>query len=272
VASSTALEVIGVLPRLNMPSDRLPAALPMDGHRSFAGDPIHGVVLEQPFSAFSETIRTIRVAADTASPNGPMKVLGFVSALPGEGKTTVAMNVARLAAQAGERVLIIDGDLRRPSLSRALATPGAPGLVQVLAGQAALDTMLWSDEHTSLRFLPAGITDKLVNSPRILASEAMRLLLQRASARYDLIIADLPPVLSVVDVRAAAHLFDAFVFVVEWGLTSEETLREALAVGDLRSRVLGAVINKANIARMRRFDRTAGELNYISSYYEPMAH
>jgi Mrp family chromosome partitioning ATPase len=100
----------------------------------------------------------------------------------------------------------------------------------------------------------------------------MRHLLQRATSYSDLVVVDLPRLLSVVDARAAAHLFDAFVLVVEWGLTSEETLHEALQAADLRSRVLGAVINKVDLARMRRFDRDAGELDYVSPYYEPIAH
>jgi succinoglycan biosynthesis transport protein ExoP len=272
VANSTALDVIGILPRLPPSSPQLPTVRAVGEGRSFVGDPTFGVVLDQPFSAFTETIRTIRVAADTAALREPVKIVGFVSAVPGEGKTTVAMNVARLAAQAGERVLVSDGDLRRPSLSRSLAAPGAPGLLQALSGGTTPDGVLWSDERTGLQLLPAGVTDKLVNSPRVLGSDAMRHLLQRATSYYDLVVVDLPPLLSVVDARAAAHLFDAFVLVVEGGLTSEETLHEALQAADLRSRVLGAVINKVDLARMRRFDRDAGELDYVSPYYEPIAH
>ena len=268
VMAATSLNVIGILPQMSfLPS---PARVSSPGKRTFVGEASQAVVLNEPFSMFSETVRGIKVAADLAGLRGSSKVIGVVSALPDEGKSTVAMNVARLAAQAGGCVLVIDGDLRHPSLSRKLGAGSAPGVVQAVDDPRRLEGLLWSDELTALKFLPAGSAERVINSHEVLSSAAMQGLLKHASDVFDLVIFDFPPLASVVDVSAAAHLIDAFVLVVEWGQTSEDSLREVVQSSAINSKVLGVVINKVDLARLEQFDRSAKQVVY-SGYYVPGA-
>ena len=114
--------------------------------------------------------------------------------------------------------------------------------------------LIWADQATKLDFLPAGSEAKLVNANEILSSPATQALLEAARRQYSLVIVDLPAVLPVVDVRAAAHLFDGFVLVVEWGATTEDILAQAFHIGGIADKVIGTVLNKANLASLKRFE------------------
>src|ERR1700736_6558397 len=168
-----------------------------------------------PFSATAEALRYIKVAIDLHPTGG--KVIGIVSALPGEGKTTVATGFAAFVAKSGSRTLLIDADLRNPSMTRALGYANAPGLVNMVADKSNFDDLVITDSKFKFDFLPSSTRMKPSNSSDILNSPAMKDMLRAAKNDYDYLLVDLPPILPVVDVNAVAHLFDAFVLVVEWG-------------------------------------------------------
>ena len=268
VVAATSLSVIGILPKMSF--SPFTARRASVEERTFVGEASQAVVLDEPFSMFSETVRAIKVAADLAGLRGSSKVISVVSVHPSEGKSTIAMNLARLTAQAGGRVLIIDGDLRHPALSRKLGAASAPGLIHAVAEPSWFEDLFWSDELTTLKFLPAGCTESVINSHEVLSSTAMQRLLTQASDIFDLVIVDLPPLASVVDVSAAAHLIDAFVLAVEWGKTNEDALREVVQSSVIGGKILGVVINKVDVARLDRFDRSAKQVVY-SGYYVPGA-
>jgi capsular exopolysaccharide synthesis family protein len=235
--------------------------------RQFAAGPAFSVVLTAPFSRFTETLRAVKVAADS---NGgkPVNVLGVISSVPNEGKTTVSVNLARVIAHGGARVLLVDGDLRNPVLSRDLVPPKTPGLVQVLYGRAQPFDVIWTDHATPLHFLPAGADGK-VSANDLLGSKAHQALIEAYRTRYNVIIFDLPAVLPVVDVRAAAHLFEGFVFVVEWGYTTEETLSQAFHVQGVEERVIGTVLTKVKLSSLKQFGDQLARLpadKYLESY------
>jgi exopolysaccharide transport family protein len=216
-----------------------------------------------PFSATAEALRYIKVAIDLHPSGG--KVIGIVSALPGEGKTTVAAGFASFVARSGCRTLLVDADLRNPSLSRTLGYTNTPGLLELVADKASFDDLLITDSKYKFDFLPSASRIKPTNSSDILNSPAMKQMLKSATSNYDYVLVDLPPVLPVVDVKAVAHLFDAFVLVVEWGSTSSEEVVKAVAASPILSeRLLGAVLNKADEAVMRRFE---GYSDRSHSYY-----
>jgi capsular exopolysaccharide synthesis family protein len=216
-----------------------------------------------PFSATAEALRYIKVAIDLHPTGG--KVVGIVSALPGEGKTTVAAGFAAFVAKSGGRTLLIDADLRNPSLTRTLGYSDARGLLDMVSDKSSFDDLVITDAKHKFDFLPASTRIKPSNSSDILNSPAIKQTLKAARSDYDYIIVDLPPILPVVDVRAVAHLFDAFVLVVEWGSTSsDEILKAAAASPILSERLLGAVLNKADEAVMRRFE---GYSDRRYSYY-----
>src|SRR5216684_247455 len=206
-----------------------------------------------PFSATAEALRYIKVAIDLHPTGG--KVIGIVSALPGEGKTTVATGFAAFVAKSGSRTLLIDADLRNPSMTRALGYVNAPGLVNMVADKSDFDDLVITDSKFKFDFLPSSTRMKPSNSSDILNSPAMKDMLRAAKSNYDYVLVDLPPILPVVDVKAVAHLFDAFVLVVEWGSTSTDEILKAVGASPIVSeRLLGAVLNKADEAVMRRFE------------------
>jgi succinoglycan biosynthesis transport protein ExoP len=216
-----------------------------------------------PFSATAEALRYIKVAIDLHPTGG--KVIGIVSALPGEGKTTVAAGFAAFVAKGGARTLLVDADMRNPSMTRALGYSNAPGLLNLVAEKADFNDLVITDTKFKFDFLPSSTRIKPSNSSDVLNSPVVKEMLKTAKADYDYILVDLPPILPVVDVKAVAHLFDAFVLVVEWGSTStDEILKAVNASPILSERLLGAVLNKADELVMRRFE---GYSDRRYSYY-----
>jgi polysaccharide biosynthesis transport protein len=207
-----------------------------------------------PFSSTAEALRYIKVAIDLSSPAGS-KIVGIISALPGEGKTTVSAGFAAFVAKSGARTLLVDGDLRNPSMTRALGYSNAPGLLNMVAEKSDFSDLVITDSEFKFDFLASSTQIKPLNSADILNSQEMKQMLKSAKGDYDYVLVDLPPVLPVVDVKAVAHLFDAFVLVVEWGCTSTDEILNAIGASPILSeRLLGAVLNKADEAIMRRFE------------------
>jgi succinoglycan biosynthesis transport protein ExoP len=229
--------------------------------------------LDAPFSRFSETLRSVKVAADLAEISRPIKVLGIVSAIPNEGKSTVAANLAQMIAHSGKKTLLIDADLRNPSLSRRLigatsdATAHTAGTIEVLTGKAPLEQVLLADPATGLHILPTVVQERIANTNDILTSAAMRTLLDQLRGRYDFVILDLPPLGPVVDARAMAPMIDAFLMVIDWGRTKIDVVTEALQSSEaIRDRLLGAVLNKVNVKAMSKFETYKGSY-YFNKYY-----
>jgi succinoglycan biosynthesis transport protein ExoP len=224
-------------------------------------------VTNAPFSRFSESIRAVKVAADGDHGPSAGKIIGITSSLPNEGKSTVAISLAALIAQGGSRVVLADCDLRNPSLTRLLTPNSKAGLLEVVAGKAAVEDVLWREPQTGLAFLPSVVTSRLAHSSDILGSEETRQLFEQFSKSYDYIIMDLCPLAPVVDARVASRLVDSFLLVVEWGRTKIEVVQHALRCAPgVYNKSLGIVLNKAD---MKSFVRYAGEHEtyYSNPYY-----
>ncbi len=223
--------------------------------------------IEAPFSAFAESLRSIKIAAELQAAIRKNKVIGVTSTLPDEGKSTVACNLAELMADAGKRVILVDADLRKPKLTASLEPKPVVGLLEVLGGKADLQQVVRVDAETGLSFLPSLIDTHLVHSDEVLASEALGKLIEQLRERYDYVIVDLPPLGPVVDVRAATKIIDSFIFVVEWGRTRigvvQRRLKSAPEVHDL---LLGVVLNKADAGILRRYERHYGNSYGNQSY------
>ncbi len=218
-----------------------------------------------PFSATAEALRYIKVAIDL-HPTGA-KIIGLVSALPSEGKTTIATSFAAFVAKSGAKTLLIDADLRNPSMTRSLGHADAPGLLNLVADRSDYKDLVISDPKYKFDFLPASTRIKPTNSSDILTSNVIKEMFRSASTEYDYIIVDLPPILPVVDVKASAHLFDAFIMVVEWGGTSTDEILKAVGTSPVLSeRLLGSVLNRADEAAMRRIEGYSDRrYNYYSN-------
>jgi succinoglycan biosynthesis transport protein ExoP len=220
-------------------------------------------VVDQPFSQFTELLRSLKVMADLNSGVEAKKVIGLTSTLPNEGKSTIAANFASMIAHAGSRAILVDADLRNPSLSRSLAPGAAAGLVEVAAGKTALNDAIWTDLATGLTFLPTGPeSTKLLHPNEVLGSAAIKSLIDKLRDSYDYVIVDFPPLAPVVDTRTTASFIDSYVYVVEWGKTKIEVVEHSLSnAREVYDRLLGVVLNKANMSVLQRYER------YRTTYY-----
>ena len=267
VRSELDMEFLGFLPILD-PADAKTGEQKATPSHIWAPGALATHVRRHPMSSVAETLRNIKVAADLGMPDIPCKVIGVVSCVPGEGKSSVAASFGNLLALQGMRTLLIDGDIRNPGLTRSLQRKPELGLVEVMLEQAEVDDVLLRDEPTPLALLPTVMRSRVTNTSDLLASASMGRLLQRFRGQFDYIVVDLPPVGPVVDAKAFAQRVDAFVFVVEWGKTSRQLVRSAIASNPVfQTKSLGVILNKADSKKMRLY-RSYGSPEYYASRYE----
>jgi succinoglycan biosynthesis transport protein ExoP len=222
------------------------------------------VVIESPFSRFAEAIRTIKLAADMA---GDAKVIAFTSALPGEGKSTIAGALAQLIAQVGGSVILVDCDLRNPTLSRTLTPNASCGFVDVVSGTKSLEASIWKDPATNMVFLPAGKNSHLAYTAEILASGAAKSIFDKLRGTYHYVIVDLSPLAPVVDARATTQLVDAFVMIVKWGSTKIDVVQHGLNTAPgVRQNLLGVVLNQTNFNSLRLYEGNKRTYYYDKHY------
>lgn len=228
---------------------------------------LHWAVVNRPLSRFAESIRSIKLGIDLSRGQASNKVIGITSTQPHEGKSTIAACLAQLIGQSGKSVIIVDCDLRNPSLSKALAPSAKVGLIEVLLGTQAIEDALWTDTETSLVFLPAVKNRTLLHSSEMLAADPMRILVEKLRSIYDYVIVDLPPLTPIVDARASSTLVDSFVYVVEWGRTKIDVVKHALHTApNVYENVIGTVLNKTDIKEMASYDGSRSDY-YSESYY-----
>jgi polysaccharide biosynthesis transport protein len=232
------------------------------------GPDICWAVLNSPFCRFAEAIRSIKLAVDlNRSAGNSKKVIGFISSLPHEGKSTIAASLALLMAQAGARVILVDCDLRNPSLSCRLAPNADHGILEVTAGRTTLKNVLWTDQSTNLTFLPAVTNNPRICSSDILSADATGKLFENLRSRYDYVLVDLTPLMPIVDTRATTAFMDCYVCVIEWGRTTSDAVKHAFRdAHNISENMLGIVLNKADINRLRRYYPT-GENYYRNKHY-----
>ena len=208
----------------------------------------------------------MKLAADFAQVDGGVHTIGVVSSMPGEGKSTTAMNIAELIAAAGSSVLVIDADLRSPTLTREIAPHATAGLYEFLAKNVPIDDLLYSDTTKRLKFLPAAAKGGAAQKADLIGTNRMAQLLQAARKAYDYVIIDLPPLAPVVDAKAIAGAIDGFVFVVEWGKTSIATVTDALHnAPSVNQKIIGCVLNKTDENGLRLYTSSVGSSQYYSS-------
>ncbi len=204
---------------------------------------VEDYVVRKPLSPFSESMRTLRASLWLGSE--PPRVVVITAARPGEGKTTTAVSLARSAAMNGERVLLIDCDVRQPSLGRVFRCEGAAGVTDLLLGQALLERIIRRDHLSSLDYIPAGAAE--IHSLGLFMSEAMAGLLDRVRRDYDLIVLDAPPALAMADARVVARLADATLLCVKWRDTPRSVVRNSLGLlEEAHARVVGAALTQVD--------------------------
>ena len=200
-------------------------------------------VVRKPLSPFSESMRTLRASLWLG--HEPPRVIVITAARPGEGKTTTATALARSAAMNGEKVLLIDCDVRQPSLGRVFRCEGAAGVTDLLLGQAVLERLIRRDHLSTLDYIPAGAAE--IHSLGLFMSEAMAGLLDRVRREYDLIVLDAPPALAMADARVVARLADATLLCVKWRDTPRSVVRNSLGLlEEAHARIVGAALTQVD--------------------------
>ena len=200
-----------------------------------------------------EQFRSLRSRIQQARYEAPLKTILVTSGLPAEGKTFVAANLAiSLARNSANRILLIDGDLRRPTIHKLLGAPNTPGLSEYLAGAAELNDIMQRDRSlktaeaasarsiSNLTFIPAGKCGN--NSSELVANHRIEKLVAALSPHFDWILIDSPPVLTVSDAVELAHAADAVLLVARAANTPFDVAQRAQAAFS-NSRILGFVLN-----------------------------
>jgi succinoglycan biosynthesis transport protein ExoP len=212
----------------------------------------HRYLLEKPLSAYADAIRSVRKSMELSRSDRRSHVVLVTSSLPGEGKTTLVLSLAASVARSGRRAVVVDADLRHPSIAREIGQSFGSGLVEFLIGEATTDEVIHTAEfQTNLHFIPIKV---LTSSPvDLLETQEMAFLITELRSRYDYVFLDAPPAL-VTDTRAAAVLADTVLYVVQWKKTKAEIASHGLeALEGSRIPVTGLVLTQVDLKRHSKY-------------------
>lgn len=229
------------------------------------------VSIDAPASMFSETLRSAKIAFDVVMEGQGSRVIGVISVLPGEGKSTVAANLAGLLAANGSKTLLVDGDLRKPGLSRSLGMEAEQGLMEAVVSGQTWQSVGKIDRQTKLAIVPAVPRGHFSHTSELLSSAGMRRFIDNAKETFEYIIVDLPPLGPVVDAKAFAPLADGFVLVTEWGRTPRAMVQSILSSEPyIANKIVGVVLNKVDLKKLAKYGSIGGSEKFFdrySSYY-----
>ncbi|MGH1579313.1 GumC family protein [Planktotalea sp.] len=251
---TTGYTVLGQIPRM-----------PIRKRRALV-DYLHN----KPTSAASESIRNLRTSILLADVDNPPKVIMLTSSIPGEGKTTQAIALSANLSGLGKKVLLIEGDIRRRTLSQYFASQGESDLIDVLSGEKELKDAILHDETLNIDVLMGGKPS--INAADLFSSEKFKAFITLARSTYDYVLIDTPPVLVVPDARVIADQADAIIYAVKWDDTGKslvvDGLRQFSTVG---LRVDGLVLSQIDSRRMKNYGyggKYGTYSNYGKGYYD----
>lgn len=256
VEEALAIPVLASVPRL--------AGRP--GAPNVDGQPVD-YLSHKPFSRFSEEVRRLRtLISPVTGPHTAARVSLVTSAILGEGKTTLALSLAHSAAADGERVILIDADLRRSTTTAFFGMSDRLGLVDLLTLPIDAESAIHVDERSGIHLLPSGA--RTLNPPALLGSSRMRSVIEEIKCGYDAVIIDAPPVGPVTDAAILARYVDKVIFAVKWRATSREVVCEGIRhLGD-RSKVAGIALTMVDEPKLPKYGRYASiESNVSGEYY-----
>lgn len=217
----------------------------------------------EPKSHIAECTRAVRTNLLFMSPDKPLRRMLVTSSGPQEGKSTTAINLAIAMAQSGQKVLIVDTDMRRPRLHKAFGVPNDVGVSSLVVGEGKLDEAIKTTEVPGVYLLPCGPVPP--NPAELLHTKAFGELLEVLDGKFDRVILDSPPVGAVADAVVLATQVAGVVMVLKAGVTHRDVAKRTVrALSDVKAPILGAVLNDVNLERSRYGDYYYG---YAYRYY-----
>ena len=201
---------------------------------------------------FTDAMRLINTTIGFLRVNNPLKVISVTSALPGSGKTTISIFLARIMAAAQKRVLIIDCDLRKPQLFKKLSVPGDNGLVKFLISPQGTDSKKFIEKDVFPKVDVMANSLLPPNPTELLGTQQFKEMLEQLKSDYDCILLDCPPGLNMADAMVVGNVVDGIVLLAEAGHTKIKDLEHLLEqFGALRSKIIGAVLNKVTTSNSK---------------------
>lgn len=232
--------VLGMIPQVQAPK---------------RGQSMHNFLLETPPAPYTEAVGAVRAGIWFSNVDQPANIVLVTSSVPDEGKTALSLTLGAAAANASLKTVVVDLDLRLPSIGPAIDKYGG-GILEYVAGEKTIEDIIV--EHDTIRDLHFITVRNLAANPaEVLASRQIANLIDTLSNRYDYIVLDTPPILGLADARFVSNMADVAVFVVRWGKTKRETAQRGLAT--LRStgaKVAGVVMTQVNIKRQKKYSST----------------
>lgn len=256
IRSAEEVEQITDLPLL--------AVIPKLGGKKKAPEALAFAILEAPRSPLANAFRSLKAVLAASAMDGGDKVTLITSSVPAEGKSFITRNLAMAVAATGSRVLVIDGDLMRPTQHVALQQQPSLGLTQLLSDASLTPAQLiLRDERGGFDVLPAGPID--ASSGNALANGRLDKVLASLSSRYDRIFIDAPPSLATTDVQVLTRVADQIVFVVKWNETPRDAIMAALSyLAKVGAEVSGVVLSQTSLAHHRK--GAYGAYGYYGAY------
>ncbi|CAI3392472.1 CpsD/CapB family tyrosine-protein kinase [Enterococcus cecorum] len=228
-----------------------------DKKNSAATNPVNLITLLNPNSSISEQYRTVRTNLQFAvAGDQPLRSMAVVSSGPGEGKSTSSANLAVVFAQAGRRVLLVDADMRKATVHKTFGLSNEVGLSNLVSGQQSASSVIQPSGVDNLSVMTAGPTPP--NPAELLNSHRMNVVIEELYQMFDLIVFDLPPVMTVADGLIMASKTDGTVVVIREGVTRKDSIIEVKnRLIQAKARILGVIYNGVE------------QMNESSYYYYP---
>lgn len=269
LGSFVSLPALGVVPSFDLnrsvlwPGGPSPASYSATKHLLKPSSPFGSqrlIFINSPASLASEAYRTIRTGLMLSRAGEPPRTMLVSSAQSGEGKTTSTVNLAASLASTGGRVLLIEGDLRRPTMHKHFdLEPSLPGLTEVLTRQRQLEETLISSKVKNLTLLLSGAIPP--NPAELLGSKEMALLIDELALVFDYVLIDSPPILPVTDSLILSRKVDGVILVVKGAATPGRAVREAVSrLEGVGASFLGIILNDVDV--------TSGDYQYYGKYYQ----
>lgn len=223
-------------------------------------------LIDRPMSSYAEAVRSVYTNLLLTQGNEPLKTIVISSCQPGEGKSTMAISLTRMIASSGHRVVLIEADLRRPSIHKQLGVERNIGLAEVLIGSSTFEDAMYQDPKSSAAILLAG--KETINPSKLLSSHQMTDLVKKLTQEYEIVVIDSAPVLAVSDGLLLSNRADGTIYCCRWASTTRETAALGLKVlQEAGARIVGAAITVVDQTKSRTYGYADTSYYYYAKRY-----